>query len=381
MPTSTPFDVTILGGGLAGRLCAWQLAQTGVPPARIAVVERGARDGSGAAAYVAAAMLAPLAEAAVADRFVVDLGLASLALWRDWLPKLRTPVFFQEAGTLVVWHAADRGEASLFASHVRNAAPPERVAADLRAVDAAGIAQLEPLLAQRFTQGLYLAGEGQLDPRGVLDALATELEALGMQLRWNTAVADPSPDALAAVGLGAGLVLDCRGLGAKPQWPSLRGLRGEVARIHAPDVSLTRPVRMLHPRYPLYIAPKPGNVYVIGATEIESDDMSPASVRSTLELLSAAYAVHPAFGEARVLELNTQCRPTLPDHRPALRWDGAGTLAVNGLYRHGYMIAPAVTQAAVAAARALLDGSAIDANGSEWPELFAGVASPEPVLS
>ncbi|WP_155401627.1 FAD-dependent oxidoreductase, partial [Ralstonia solanacearum] len=81
----TPFDVTILGGGLAGRLCAWQLAQTGVPPARIAVVERGARDGSGAAAFVAAAMLAPLAEAAVADRFVVDLGLASLALWRDWL--------------------------------------------------------------------------------------------------------------------------------------------------------------------------------------------------------------------------------------------------------------------------------------------------------
>ncbi|TXD91517.1 FAD-dependent oxidoreductase, partial [Ralstonia pseudosolanacearum] len=54
----TPFDVTILGGGLAGRLCAWQLAQTGVPPARIAVVERGARDGSGSAAYVAAAMLA-----------------------------------------------------------------------------------------------------------------------------------------------------------------------------------------------------------------------------------------------------------------------------------------------------------------------------------
>ncbi|MGH2149934.1 hypothetical protein ACQ10G_16235, partial [Enterococcus faecalis] len=76
-----------------------------------------------------------------------------------------------------------------------------------------------------------------------------------------------------------------------------------------------------------------------------------------------------------------QCRPTLPDHRPALRWDGAGTLSVNGLYRHGYMIAPAVTQAAVAVARDLLDGRAIDANDSEWPELFAPAASPEPVLS
>ncbi|MHA6863661.1 FAD-dependent oxidoreductase [Ralstonia pseudosolanacearum] len=376
----TPFDVTILGGGLAGRLCAWQLAQTGVPPARIAVVERGARDGSGSAAYVAAAMLAPLAEAAVADRFVVELGLASLTLWRDWLPMLRTPVFFQQAGTLVVWHPADRGEASLFANHVRAATPPERIAADLRAVDAEGIGTLEPALAQRFSQGLYLAGEGQLDNRAVLDALATELEALGVQLRWNTAVADPHPQALAAAGLGARLVLDCRGLGAQPQWPQLRGLRGEVARIHAPDVTLTRPVRMLHPRYPIYIAPKPGHVYVIGATEIESDDMSPVSVRSTLELLSAAYAVHPAFGEARVLELCTQCRPTLPDHRPAIRWDGAGTLSVNGLYRHGYMIAPAVAQAAVAAAHALLDGRAIDAPASAWPGLFAAPASPKPVL-
>jgi glycine oxidase len=91
--------------------------------------------------------------------------------------------------------------------------------------------------------------------------------------------------------------------------------------------------------------------------------------------------VHPAFGEARVLELNTQCRPTLPDHRPAIRWDGAGTLSVNGLYRHGYMIAPAVTQAAVAAAHALLDGRALDAQSSEWPALFSAAASPEPVLS
>ncbi|WP_222425343.1 FAD-dependent oxidoreductase, partial [Pseudomonas aeruginosa] len=78
------------------------------------------------------------------------------------------------------------GEASLFANHVRAAAPAERVAADLRAVDAAGIAALEPLLAQRFTQGLYLAGEGQLDNRTLLGALATELEAFGVQLRWNT---------------------------------------------------------------------------------------------------------------------------------------------------------------------------------------------------
>ena len=69
-----------------------------------------------------------------------------------------------------------------------------------------------------------------------------------------------------------------------------------MIRLHAPEVSLRRPVRLMHPRYPLYIAPKPDHVFVIGATEIESEDTSPASVRSTLELLSAAYSLHSGFG-------------------------------------------------------------------------------------
>jgi len=72
-------------------------------------------------------------------------------------------------------------------------------------------------------------------------------------------------------------------------------------------------MRVVHPRYPLYVAPKPNRVYVIGATEIESEDMSPASVRSTLELLSAAYAVHSGFAEARILEVATQCRDRLDE--------------------------------------------------------------------
>ncbi len=142
-------------------------------------------------------------------------------------------------------------------------------------------------------------------------------------------------------------LFDCRGLGARAQWPALRGVRGEVLRVHAPEVTLSRPTRLLHPRYPLYIAPKPDHVFVIGATEIESDDLSPASVRSTLELLSAAYTVHPGFAEARILEIATQCRPTLPDNLPALRWLAPRQLQINGLYRHGFLIAPALLDVAL----------------------------------
>lgn len=380
------FDVAILGAGLAGRLSAWQLVRAG---ARVALVERGGPDGSGSAAHVAAAMLAPLAESAIAERRIVDLGIASVDLWRSWIQELTEPVFFQEDGTLVVWHARDRSEVSLFTGRMRAVAPPELVQARLRALDGNGVGQVEPALAGRFPQGLLLQGEGQLDNRGAMRALLACAIAGGMHCVWEAGEVDA--DALPSLGIRADVVLDCRGLGARAAWsdasgtqekplPGLRGLRGEVVRVHAPDVKLHRPVRLLHPRYPIYIAPKPNDLYVIGATEIESEDDSPMSVRSALELLSAAHSLHPAFGEARVLELNVQRRPTRPDHLPAIRVDQqARVVRVNGLYRHGWLIAPAVTEAACHVVRAMLAGDpAAHAVPSalRWPGMIEAVQEP-----
>ncbi|MDT6963550.1 FAD-dependent oxidoreductase [Cupriavidus sp. SZY C1] len=380
------FDVAILGAGLAGRLSAWQLVRAG---ARVALVERGGPDGSGSAAHVAAAMLAPLAESAIAERRIVDLGIASVDLWRTWLQELPEPVFFQEDGTLVVWHARDRSEVSLFTGRMRAVAPPELVQARLRALDGNGVGHVEPALAGRFPQGLLLQGEGQLDNRGAMRALLACAIEEGLHCVWEAGEIDA--DALPALGIHAGVVLDCRGLGARAAWaeagaaggqalPGLRGLRGEVVRVHAPDVKLHRPVRLLHPRYPIYIAPKPNDLYVIGATELESEDESPMSVRSALELLSAAHSLHPAFGEARVLELNVQRRPTRPDHLPAIRVDQqARVVRVNGLYRHGWLIAPAVTEAACHVVRAMLDADpaahAVPA-ALRWPGMIEAVSDP-----
>ncbi|WP_153074456.1 FAD-dependent oxidoreductase [Paraburkholderia bonniea] len=355
-PASDP-DIAVLGGGLCGRLVAWQLAGLGY---RVALYERGDAAGSAAAAWTAAAMLAPLAEAASAELLITQLGAASLEAWPRILAALPEPVFFQRNGTLVLWHHADRTEAPLFERRLRANAPAALLDDGLLRLSGAQLDEAEPALAGRFPQGWLLPREGQLDNRQVLRALVAGLAERGVALHWNTPVDDTALPA-------ARLTIDCRGLGAKPVWPGLRGIRGEVARVHAPGIGLTRPVRLLHPRYPLYIAPKQDDLYVIGATEIEGEDQSPVSVRSALELLSAAFSVHPGFGEARILELNAQCRPTLPDHRPALVWDGAATLRVNGLYRHGYMIVPEVSEAAVRLACALLDGQIRDADAfANW---------------
>lgn len=342
LSSSSPSHIAILGAGLMGRLLAVELARQGH---RVDIFDAGGPGAEQSAATVAAAMLAPLAESAITEPGVVRMGHHALARWPALLAALAEPVFFQQAGTLIVWHRQDAAEAQRLTrvlqatQHAVPELPP------LQKLDGQALTQAEPALAQRFAQGLYLPGEGQLDNRQLLAALVVEMQRLSVQAHWHS---PRSPDQFQPGMPGQpDLVLDCRGLGARTDWPALRGVRGEVVRIHAPDVTLQRPTRLVHPRYPIYIAPKQDHLFVIGATEIESDDMSPASVRSTLELLSAVYAVHPGFAEGRILELATQCRPTLPDNLPAIRQTRPRVLEINGLYRHGFMIAPALLDVAM----------------------------------
>ena len=337
---STSQHFAILGAGLMGRLLALALAQQGH---RVQVYEAAAADAMGSAARAAAAMLAPLAESAVTEPSVVRMGLYSLSRWPQLIEAMHQPVFFQQNGTLIVWHRPDEPEADRLHRHLERTAAELPALAPAQRLDAASLARTEPALAGRFAQGFYLPEEGQLDNRELLTALLAQLQDAGVSLHWHSP-RKPEDFEPGAAGQPDWLI-DCRGLGAQHAWRHLRGVRGEVARVYAPEVTLMRPLRLLHPRYPLYIAPKPDHVFVIGATEIESEDRSPASVRSTLELLSAAYSVHSGFAEGRLLEMSTQLRPTLPDNLPAVEFTGARALRVNGLYRHGYLIAPAVLDA------------------------------------
>ena len=139
-----------------------------------------------------------------------------------------------------------------------------------------------------------------------------------------------------------------RGLGARDALPALRGVKGEMALLRSTDIRLSRPVRLLHPRYPLYVVPRADGVFMLGATQIESDDRR-KSARSVLELLSAAYALHPAFGDAELVEIGVDARPAFPDNLPRLTRRGE-TIYVNGLFRHGFLLAPALAQLAAEAA-------------------------------
>lgn len=341
----------IVGAGLMGRLLAVALAKRG---AQVELFEKGGPDAQKSAARIAAAMLAPLAESAITEDNVVRMGIHSLPRWKQLISELAKPVYFQQEGTLILWHRQDASEAERFAAHLENNCGRNVSLSKPIHLDSQSLAEIEPGVADRFNQGLYLPNEGQLDNRELLEALLVELTLMKVACHWNQAV---EPDALRKQKQ-FDWVIDCRGLGAKVSWNSaenvdkdLRGIRGEVIRLYAPEVKLRRPTRLIHPRYPIYIAPKENDVYVVGATEIESEDLSPMSVRSAMELLSATYTVHSGFAEARILEMSTQCRPTLKDNLPEIccnqKPNEAGLMMINGLYRHGFMISPAVLDCAL----------------------------------
>ncbi|WP_105214767.1 FAD-dependent oxidoreductase [Pseudoalteromonas sp. T1lg22] len=323
--------IAIVGFGLCGRVAALLLAKH----YRLEVFDSGDAEGSGSAGPVAAAMLAPLAESVLCEQDLAEQGLESLAIWPQLLALLDTQVHFQRQGTVVVAHPQDQGAMAHFQKQLKPLAgyAPEQLSA-------ARLRQLEPELAGRFGGGLYLPSEGQLDNLGFFHHSYARLKNAGVRFHFHTQV---QPQELAQQDYLA--VLDCRGMGAKGELP-LRGVRGEVARVVAPEVFLQRPVRLMHPRYPIYIAPKPGNRYVIGATEIESQDQRPVTVRSGLELLSAAFSVHSGFAEAHIEALQVGLRPALMDNRPSVSRQGK-VISINGLYRHGYMLAPAVVRTAL----------------------------------
>ena len=343
----TSLHIGIAGAGLAGRTLAWRLLRAGCRVTLFDVRQRAELD---TASMTAAAMLSPLAELSVSDEAVFALGRRSMELWPRWVAELAEgggePVYFRQKGTLVVAHAPDQSSLDHFTRLLTHKLP-EACRAEVQTLDAAALAAQEPALAGRFGGGLFLQSEGQLANDQWMAALAADIDRLGVTWHEGRGVERLEEGRIVCADGTAHAVdiaVDARGPGSQPQWPQVRGVRGEVLRVECPGVTLQRPVRLMHPRYALYVAPRPNHQFVVGATELESEDLGPVTLRSMLELGSALHSLHPAFGEARVLRVSAALRPALDDHRPAVVQRG-GVWHINGLYRHGYLCAPAVVDA------------------------------------
>ena len=48
--------------------------------------------------------------------------------------------------------------------------------------------------------------------------------------------------------------------------------------VRSSEIKLNRPIRLIHPRHPIYIVPRENNLFMIGATTIESESETEMSV-------------------------------------------------------------------------------------------------------
>jgi glycine oxidase len=340
-------SVVIAGAGVLGRLLAWRLARAGH---KVQVVDpapgpESRHDGQGAAAFTAAGMLSPLAELEVAGVALAAMGWRAIGLWASIasaLPQAPAPLVARQ-GSLLLAHPQDRGSAQRVLTRLQAAAS---VGLPLpHALEAAELAALEPALAPRLS-GWWLEGEGQVLPAPMMQALCND--AAGVTWHWarHAEAVEPSRVVLDDRRvLHADWAFDTRGLGARVALP-LRGVRGELLWLHAPGVTLRRPLRLLHPRHRVYLVPRPGDVVVVGASEVESEDRSGVSLASAVELMTAAQSALPGLAEARIVHLETNLRPAMPDNLPVLSHE-PGLVRINGLFRHGWLLAPALVDDAI----------------------------------
>ena len=333
--------IGIAGAGLLGRLLAWRLSGLG-HAVTVFDPAAGPLDRGQTAGWTAAGMLSPWAELESADGHVAELGLRSLGLWAEvvsQLPQRPEPVYFRREGSLLLAHRSDLGTAQRLIGVLQSKMPAGQ---SPRALTADQLRELEPSV-HGPTHAWLLEGEGQIHTVQAMQALAEAATQRGVRWCWGATVRDLAPGRIDGQGFDA--VFDVRGVGARPDLP-VRGVRGEILWLHASGVELRRPLRLLHPRWRVYLVPRPGDIVVVGASEIESEDRSPISVRSLLGLLGAAHSVIPELAEARVVHTETNLRPALPDNLPHTEIQ-PGLTRINGLFRHGWLIAPALVEDAL----------------------------------
>ncbi len=332
-------NIGIAGAGLLGQLLAYKLSQQGH---HISIFTDSDQQASSSATCAAAGLLTPIIEMQHAEQIIYHLGMRSIELWKKILANLTKEVFYKFNGSIITAHPEDHTELVRFKQKIAT----RQLTHQLETLGTKHITLLGT--GTQIKHGYYLPMDGHINSRSLLAALNVELDQQSINWYIKTWVTQIKPYSITTANHSYtfDMVFDCRGYKAKDAFADIRGIRGELLHVYAPEVSIQCPVRLLTPHYPIYIVPLPDNHYIIGASEIETEDQSPISVRTTLELLTAAYTIHTGFAEARIIESKVGLRPALPSHLPQIK-HMPGLIALNGLYRHGFLIAPALIEDAL----------------------------------
>lgn len=321
--------MAVIGAGISGLQTACLLAREGND---VIVYEKQEFPPTNPSS-MAGGMLSPFSEIETLPMRFVQVGIKGIALWKDILGPECAEAVMKKSGSLIVAHSSDEHMLERFAHNLH------ALTAEWSWIGRDRIAEIEPGLKDRFQKGIYFPDEAFLLPEKALQALAAQLKIYGGEIIQQ----DVTPESLQS---SFDWVIDCRGY-AQDFDKDLRGILGEIILVRNKEFYLERPVRLMHPRYPLYIIPRPDHLFAIGATMIESagEDDGLVILRSAMELLSAAYTLHPSFGDAKIVQMNSGIRAAYPDNLPRIKIDKQGKyIRCNGLFRHGYLLSPVMSR-------------------------------------
>lgn len=330
--------IAIVGAGIVGRLLAWHLCQQDY---EVHLFCRGSINGEDACSMIAAGMISPFSEQEFLTKDWHHLAKRALKWWPMMLASLQDLVFYRENGTLILTSPREKPRLMHYLQKVQS-----QLQTKVSFLTEREISSLEPELTNFI--GCYLPNEARIDPKQLFSALNAFFSNNGVIWHPFHEVKILTEKRLSAnqQEFVFDKIIDCRGLGAKKALPELRGVRGELIYCYAPKVNIQHQIRLLHPRYPCYIVPRDQHVYVIGATQIENESNAPITIESTLALLAAAVNVHAGFHEAHINAFHAGCRPTMNNHLPFVS-EQEGVMHINGMFRHGFLLAPVVVEQVV----------------------------------
>jgi glycine oxidase len=313
--------LAVIGGGVIGLSVARRAALDGWAVRVHRSAERGA-------SWVAGGMLAPHSEGWPGEERLLQLGLASLALWHDgFLDGLPAEVVTARESLVVAVDRADAADLKTVGEWLAAQGQPVTLTSTAR--------DIEPLLAQGIRHGFVAETELAVDNRAVVQALAAHCERLGVQ--WAPAVTNLSD-------VRADTVVIANGIDAPTLWPGLpvRPVKGEVLRLRWRRGCMAMPQRMIRARVhgrQVYLVPRADGV-VVGATQYEHGRDTAPAVTGVRELLDDACAVIPALGEYELAECAAGLRPMTPDGLPIVERLDERTLVAAGHGRNGFLLAP-----------------------------------------
>jgi glycine oxidase len=347
--------VLVVGGGVIGLACAWELSRDGHQVTLIAPAP--GRDG---ASWVAAGMLAPVTEAHFGESALTSLLVEGARRWPAFAGVLEAAteqtIGYDTTGTVTVaMDGSDRASLDdlLAYQHALGLDAQRRSAAECR--------QLVPSLSPALRGGIEVPGDHQVDNRALLAALLDACARAGVSLMPARVTAlEDGPVVLLedgrriggdhvvlAVGTGLPAIEGAACLGL----PAVRPVKGHIVRlataVSAPRL-LERTVRGLVRGQSVYLVPRRDGSIVVGATVEERGLDTAVRAGAVHELLRDARAIVPGIDELELLEAAVGLRPATPDNIPCIGWTAQdGVLAAVGHYRNGILLAPLTASAVV----------------------------------